>query len=528
MLMKITLLSLCSVLLGAQLQAAVSLPVGDSSASLPAEAEGPAKEAMQAFKEGRHAKAIELAKPLAEKGNADALYILGYAHETGQGIEASRDKALENYRKAAASGHKDATYRLSFILLASEDEAERTQAREALEKAAKDDPAVAGRILGEAYLRGVLSKEPDFDKTVFWWTQASNAGDVPSVLLLARLYEGQLGFGDKKDSTKALEFYSKAAGLGSAPAMVALGSRLLNGEEKNRNEKEGREWLKKAIDKKENSAYLALGDFEENVKKDPKAALAAYERGRDAGQVDCMPRTADAYLEGKGTEKDPDRGMDVLESAAKAGSPVAHYRLAAKRLNAEKPDLLTGYGHLLVAASGGVVDAQHDLALLYISGKLAAQDAAAGVAWLTRAAQGGHGQSQFTLAGLYLEGSGVQRNIANAGQLYSLAANQGHAGATFALAQLHGKGIGTEINLTKAWALATLADERGEKSAKAYADELNAKFTDVQRAAAKQELEDIKSGKAPAKPADKPADPAKPGDPAKPTVPKPAAGTKPK
>ena len=35
--------------------------------------------------------------------------------------------------------------RLSFILLASEDEAERTQAREALEKAAKDDPAVAGR-----------------------------------------------------------------------------------------------------------------------------------------------------------------------------------------------------------------------------------------------------------------------------------------------------------------------------------------------------------------------------------------------
>ena len=524
MLMKITLLSLCSILLGAQLNAAISLPVGDTT-SLPAATDGPAKDALTAFREGRHAKAIELAKPLAEKGDPTALYILGYAYETGQGLEMSREKALENYRKSAALGNKDSTYRLSFILLASEDEAERTQAREALETSSKDDPAVAGRILGEAYLRGLVSKEPDFDKTVFWWTKASDAGDVPSVLLLARLYEGQFGFPDKKDAKKSLDFYTKAAGLGNASAMVALGSRLLNGEEKIRNEKEGREWLKKAIEKKENSAYLALGDFEENVKKDAKAALASYERGRDAGQVDCMLRTADAYLEGKGTEKDVTRGMDVLESAAKAGSPVAHYRLAAKSLNAEKPDLLLGYGHLLVAATGGVLDAQHDLALLYISGKLAAQDAAAGVAWLTRAAQGGHAQAQVTLAGLYLEGSGVQKNLANAGQLYSMAANQGHAGATFALAQLHGKGIGTAVDLPKAWALATLADERGEKAAKAYADEINTKLDDQQKAAAKTALEDIKSGKT-AKPADKPADPAKPTKPIKPAAPKPATGPK--
>ena len=57
--------------------------------------------------------------------------------------------------------HKDAIYRLSFILLASEKEEERNQAREALESAAKDDPAVAGRILGEAYLRGRLTPTAD-------------------------------------------------------------------------------------------------------------------------------------------------------------------------------------------------------------------------------------------------------------------------------------------------------------------------------------------------------------------------------
>ena len=529
MLMKVTLLSLCSALLCAQLNAAVSLPVGDS-ASMPAETEGPAKEALTAFKEGRHAKALDLAKPLAEKGNADALYLIGYAYETGQGVEASREKALENYRKAAAGGHKDATYRLSFILLASEDEAERTQASEALEKASKDDPAVAGRILGEAYLRGRLSKEPDFDKTVFWWTQAANAGDVPSVLLLARLYEGQLGFADKKDPKKSLEFYSKAAGLGNAPAMVALGSRLLNGDEKNRNEAQGREWLKKAIDAKEYSAYLALGDFEENVKKDLKAALNQYERGKDAGQVDCILRTADFYAEGKGTDKDPDRGANLLESAAKAGSPVAHFRLAVKRLTAEKPDILLGYGHLLTAASGGLVEAQNELGLLYLSGKMAAADAPAGVAWLTRAAQAGSAQAQNNLGSLYEQGAGVQQNIANAGQLYSLAANQGHAGATLALARLYAKGVGTAMDMPKAWALATLAEERGEETAKKFAADVFAKLDDAQKAKGKQELEDIKSGKAASTKPDAtkpdPTKPAAPAAPVKPTGAKPATGPK--
>jgi uncharacterized protein len=286
------------------LQAAVSLPT-DNSASMPAEVEGPAKAAMDAFQSGRHAKAVELAQPLADQGNAEALYLLGFAHESGQGAEASKEKALEYYRKAAAGKQKDAVYRMSFILLASEKEEERDQARQALETAAKDDPAVAARILGEAYLRGLLSPTADPDKAVFWWKSAADAGDVLSVLLLARFYEGQFGFPELKDAKESLTQYAKAAGLGNAGAMAALGSRLLSGDEKNRDEKKGREWLKKAIAAKEYSAYLALGDYEENVKKDLKAALAEYERGKDAGQMDCMLRTADFYLEGKGVEKMP-------------------------------------------------------------------------------------------------------------------------------------------------------------------------------------------------------------------------------
>jgi TPR repeat protein len=487
-------------------QAAVSLP-SDSSASLPAEVEGPAKAAMEAFQSGRHAKAVELAKPLAENGNAEALYLLGFAHESGQGAEASKEKALEYYRKAADGKHKDAVYRMSFILLASEKEDERDQARQALEKAAQDDPAVAARILGEAYLRGLLTPTADPDKAVFWWKRAADAGDIPSLLLVARFYEGQFGFPELKDSKEALANYAKAAGLGNAGAMAALGSRLLSGDEAIRDEKKGREWLKKAIAAKEYSAYLALGDFEENVKKDLKAALAEYERGKDAGQVDCILRTADFYLEGKGVEVDTDRGLSLLAKAAEAGNPIASFRLAVQSLSGDKPDLLTGYGHLLTAANGNLVEAQNELGLFYLSGKLAAADGAAGVAWLTRAAQNGYAQAQNNLATLYEKGvGGVPQNIENAGQLYSLAANQGHGPATFALARLIHQGIGTKADPVKAWALATLAVERGETEAEKLVTEIAVGLTEEQRVAAKKELEDMKSGKS-----DKPADAAKPG-----------------
>lgn len=505
------------------LQAAISLPADNGSTAVPANAAGPAKEAMDAFQAGRHAKAVELAKPLADQGNADALYLMGFAHESGKGVEASKDKALEYYRKAAAMKHKDAIYRLSFNLLASEKEEERNQAREVLETSAKDDPAVAGRILGEAYLRGKLTAAADPDKALYWWKRAADAGDIPSILLTARFYEGQFGLAERKDLKESLASYAKAAGLGDAGAMAALGSRLLSGDEKIRDEQKGREWLKKAIAAKEYSAYLALGDYEENVKKNLKNALAEYERGKDAGQVDCMLRTADFYIEGKGVEKDAARGIALLEKAAEAGNPMASMRLAESALGAEKPDMLVGYKHLLSASNGNLVAAQHALGRLYLSGKLAVADVPAGIAWLTRAAQGGSAQAQYDLASIYVQGgTGVPQNLENAGQLFMLATNQGHAPSTLALARMLQEGIGTKADLVKAWALATLAQERGEESAKKVIEAIAEKLDDKQKAEAKKLLEDIKSGKtAGSKP-----DAAAPSAPAPTPEPKPASAPK--
>lgn len=471
--------------------AAVSLGT-DAPVAQPTAADGPAKAALDAFREGRHSIGVDLAKPLAEKGNADALFLLGFAAETGQGLPASRDAALESYQKAAAAGHKDATYRRALILLNSKEEADRQQGREALESAAKTDAANAGRILGEAWLRGLLSEKPDFDKAAEWWNKASEAGDTPSIQLLARLYEGAFGFTDKVDTKRSLDLYRKAAGLGDESALIPLGSRLLNGDEKLRNEKEGREWLGKAIEKKQFAAYLALGDFEENVKKSDKAALAQYMKGAEAEQADCLLRVAAFHLDGKTVEKSEEKGREWLKKAVEAGNPLAALEMASRIAKDKEPDLLGAYKFLLSAANAGLPVAQNELGLLYVSGNLGLSDPAAGVAWFTTAAKGGFAAAQNNLGTLYERGMGVPVDFNNAGQLYMLAANQGHAAATTGLARLHAAGQGTDQNLPKAWALASLAVERGDNEAKTLLGDLTSKLDDKQLAAAKKELEELK------------------------------------
>jgi len=495
--MKHLLLALAFAL---PLQAADPL-TPDTPALAPDKTDSPAKEALELFGQGRHHAAIAAARPLAEAGDPDALFLLAFASETGQGTEISRENALSFYLKAAEKDHKEATYRRALILLNSEDEKERETGKKALEDASKTDPSTAGRILGEAWLRGLITKEPDFEKGAEWWTKASEAGDATSLILLARLYSGDFGFREKADQKKSIALYRKAADQGETGTYLPLGSRLLNGAEEQRNEKEGRQWLDKAIKEEQFAAYLAIGDFEENIKKQPKAAYDAYLKGAEAGQVECMLRAARFLYQGIAGAKDEEGGRKWLDKAAEAGSPTAHFELARLITEEKEPDLLKLYSHLAAAADGGVTIAQNDLGLYYLSGRLGFADAPAAAAWFTRAAKAGFAPAQNNLATLFERGLGVTASLNNAGELYSLAANQGHGPATTALARLYAAGAGTQPNLVKAWALATLAIERGDEEAKKILGELSPRLTPDLLKEAEKELEALKSPKPKEEPA---------------------------
>ena len=58
-----------------------------------------------AFIRGDGAEAYRIWKPLADKGNAEAQYHLGYMFQTGTGVDQDNTKALFWYNKAAKNGH---------------------------------------------------------------------------------------------------------------------------------------------------------------------------------------------------------------------------------------------------------------------------------------------------------------------------------------------------------------------------------------------------------------------------------------
>jgi TPR repeat protein len=532
--------------------AAISLDTKQQETAVPAAIEGPMKEALTAFNEGRHVKAIDIARPLAEKGNSDALFLMGFAHETGRGVEASREKAIEFYQKASNAGQKDAIYRLAQILLSSKEKSEREQGKKTLVEAAKKDPANAGRILGEAYIKGIIDEKPNFDEAVNWWNQASEAGDIPSILGLARLYEASKEFPDKADPKKAIALYQKAITLGDKTALVAVGSRMLNGDPSVRDEAQGRELLKKAIEEKQYDAYLALGDFEESVKKDFKAALAQYELGGANKQVDCAMRAADFYFEGKeGTEKSEVKGTEWLRKGAETGNPIGNYRYAAKLLQAPDPDerkpeekvdaARRAYDHLLNAALGGIPQAQNEMGLFYLSGSMGVADPSAAAGWFQRAAQSGNVIAMNNLATLYEKGYGVAQNFSQAGQLYEASARRGNAQGASAVARLMASGAGTKKNIPQAWAWANIAIQNGDTEAKSILGEIStiASTQDIEEG--KKALEKLKEelaktaesneGAAPAPEPEKKPEESKPKDEApkeeKPKEAKPATATTP-
>jgi TPR repeat protein len=487
-------LVLALALLGTNVLPGAAAPGAEGTAPLGAgDAPDPVQAAVDAYNKGRHIEAVRLARPLAGNGNPAALVILGLAHETGRGAEPSRELAIKNYRLAHEAGSGEASFRLATSLIAQGGAEEQAEAKALLETLSKDDTGQASRILGEGSLRGWFGDEADFDKTRFYWQQAADKGDVTAIMTLARLLDGKFGFAGKRDPAAALAAYAQAAQLGNPAAMVAVGSRLLNGEEELRNEKRGREWLAKAIAKENYEAHLALGDFEEVVKKDDRAALAQYRKGAGAGQAACMLKLATFISDGRGGEaKDPKEALAWFKRAGKAGNPLGHVQAATVLLKGEGLQIVEGYAHLVAAAEGGLADIQNEVGLLYLSGRLGIRDATAAAGWFGRSATAGYPQGAHNLGTLYEQGLGVPRNLNNAGRLYLQAAKAGHPQATTALGRLHASGAGIQQDLAKAWALFSIAVERGDEGAKALLGELTSQLTDDQLAEGRKALAELK------------------------------------
>jgi hypothetical protein len=80
------------------------------------------QDAVHAMREGNFAEAYCMLRPLAENGDADAQYNIGWMYLNGYGLRINDSLALEWWKRAAAQGHVDAHFSMGMLYSLGEGE----------------------------------------------------------------------------------------------------------------------------------------------------------------------------------------------------------------------------------------------------------------------------------------------------------------------------------------------------------------------------------------------------------------------
>ncbi|PHP66123.1 hypothetical protein CSC94_16125 [Zhengella mangrovi] len=251
----------------------------------------PADKAFGAFQRGLYITALNLAKPLAEKGDPAAQTLVAEILSRGLGVPSNPAEAAKWYIKAAKNGNPEAKFQYALLLTDG--------------KYVAKDTDEAFRLMGEA-------------------AAAGNA--------LARFNYAQMIVDRKPGPTglaEAAEWYDRAARQGLPDAQYAMAMILAEGNAgRERDEKTARKWLELAARGGYDSAMLDLAvwlvdgrggarDFDTGFRWMRMAALE--------GNVAAQNGLAKLYRMGLGTEGNP------IEAAA--------WYILARRAGLDDPEM---------------------------------------------------------------------------------------------------------------------------------------------------------------------------------------------
>ena len=170
---------------------------------------------LEAYERGDYVAALNVYRPLAEQGNAQAQYHLGLMYENGHGMAQDNVEALNWYSKAAEQGHASAQNNLGAMYDKGrgvpQDDAE---AAKWYTKAAAQGVIFALNNLGLKYAMG-LGVPQDYAHAVKLFRLAAENGDASAQSNLGRAYAEGLGVG--QDYIQALMWFILAAASSIAP-----------------------------------------------------------------------------------------------------------------------------------------------------------------------------------------------------------------------------------------------------------------------------------------------------------------------
>ena len=135
-----------------------------------------------------------------------------------------------------------------------------------------------------------------------------------------------LGYYEKKDFKKAVEWYRKSAEQGNAKAQHNLGVCYNNGEGVEQDKEEAVKWYRKAAEQGNADAQLNLGIMYfigDGVKEDDAEAVKWYRKAAEQGNAKAQAELGMMYEHGWGVAEDGSEAMRWYRKAAEQGDDDA-------------------------------------------------------------------------------------------------------------------------------------------------------------------------------------------------------------
>ena len=167
-------------------------------------------------------------------------------------------------------------------------------------------------------------------------------------------------------------------------------------------------------------------------------------------------------------KKQVDPGLELMNKAAAAGFPSAHYqlgRIAERGMYGQKRDELQAFINYQAAAIRWHASAQFKMGLFNTQGKAVYKDHDIAYGWYSLCAKVGNLDCITNLGYAAEMGYGVPRDYAQAAEIYHFAAKQGFPRANFNLGNFYHNGLGVDQDTDQARQFYTVAADGGSLSA---------------------------------------------------------------
>lgn len=171
------------------------------------------RDGILAWQKGDYKAAVELWRPLADRGDADALFNLGQSYRFGRGVAANMATAKSLFERASRGGHVESQATLGLLLLQSGDQ---LQALEWMKSAAEAREPRALLVYGTALINGDGATQ---DRLLgYAYVHAASAAGLPAAKKTLAELDKLFSAADRR---KALDLHGVAPRRTRAPEKAA-------------------------------------------------------------------------------------------------------------------------------------------------------------------------------------------------------------------------------------------------------------------------------------------------------------------